>query len=201
MLAEHPKQSAQASQQKTGDTDSRIARASPPLDGELGNPHHNGNGYRWGSAGRQPTRSALEPNTMTTIHCRYGGDLRCTAQHGPSATTLETDAPTDNQGKGERYSPTDLVATSLASCILTVMGIVANRHGWDLEGSSARVEKTMTSSGVRRIAQLEVWIELPASLDADAFRLLQRAGEGCPVKCSLEGSVPMALHWSQRPLN
>ena len=132
---------------------------------------------------------------MTTIHCRYGGDLRCTAQHGPSETTLETDAPTDNQGKGERFSPTDLVATALSTCILTIMGIVAERHGWDLSGCSARVEKSMTQEPPRRIALLEVWIELPAHLDEKARKVLQKAGETCPVKLSLEGSVPMQLHW------
>ena len=69
---------------------------------------------------------------MTTIHSIYGGELRCTARHDPSGSLLDTDAPTDNQGKGERFSPTDLVATALATCILTVMGIVAQRHGWSL---------------------------------------------------------------------
>lgn len=132
---------------------------------------------------------------MTTIHCLYGGELRCTARHEPSGSLLDTDAPTDNQGKGERFSPTDLVATALATCILTVMGIVAQRHGWSLEGTTARVEKTMTSSGVRKIALLEVWITLPAGLEEEARALLQQAGEGCPVKRSLEGAVPMALHW------
>ncbi|MFN9630335.1 MAG: OsmC family protein, partial [Cyanobacteriota bacterium] len=101
---------------------------------------------------------------MTTIHCAYGGDLRCSARHEPSASLLDTDAPTDNQGKGERFSPTDLVATALATCILPIMGIVANRHGWSLEGTTARVDKTMTTSGVRKIAQLEVWIALPSTL-------------------------------------
>ncbi|MEB3193759.1 MAG: OsmC family protein [Cyanobacteriota bacterium] len=133
---------------------------------------------------------------MTTIQCLYGGELRCTAHHEPSASLLETDAPTDNQGKGERFSPTDLVATALATCILTVMGIVARRHGWSLEGTTARVEKTMTGSGVRKIALLEVWITLPAGLEEEARALLRKAGEGCPVKQSLEGAVPMALHWS-----
>ncbi|MEY4354658.1 MAG: hypothetical protein RLZZ609_2899 [Cyanobacteriota bacterium] len=133
---------------------------------------------------------------MTTIQCTYNGELRCLASHEPSESVLETDAPRDNQGQGERFSPTDLVATALATCILTVMGIVAKRHGWNLEGSTARVEKTMTSSGVRKIAQLEVWIELPAHLDGAARTMLQQAGEGCPVKCSLEGAVPMVLHWS-----
>ena len=133
---------------------------------------------------------------MTTIQCLYGGELRCTARHEPSGSLLDTDAPTDNQGKGERFSPTDLVATALATCILTVMGIVARRQGWSLEGTTARVEKTMTTSGVRRIALLEAWIELPKALSAEAAALLKEAGEGCPVKRSLEGAVPMTLHWS-----
>jgi putative redox protein len=133
---------------------------------------------------------------MTTMLCLYGGELRCTARHESSASLLETDAPTDNQGKGERFSPTDLVATALATCILTVMGIVARRHDWSLEGSRARVEKTMTTSGTRRIALLEVWIDLPADLPDDALAVLREAGEGCPVKRSLEGAVPMRLHWS-----
>jgi putative redox protein len=136
---------------------------------------------------------------MTTMLCVYGGELRCTARHEPSASLLETDAPTDNEGKGERFSPTDLVATALATCILTVMGIVARRHEWSLEGSTARVEKTMTTSGVRKIALLEVWIELPAALSGEAAAMLKEAGEGCPVKRSLEGAVPMTLHWSNLP--
>jgi putative redox protein len=75
------------------------------------------------------------------------------------------------------------------------MGIVAERHGWDLSGCSARVEKSMTQEPPRRIALLEVWIELPAHLDEKARKVLQKAGETCPVKLSLEGSVPMQLHW------
>jgi putative redox protein len=133
---------------------------------------------------------------MTLIHSRYGGQLRCHSEHGPSGSTLDTDAPTDNQGQGARFSPTDLVATALSTCMLTIMGIVADRHGWSLEGASARVEKTMTSTPPRRIAQLTVWVELPAALDAQQRALLQRAAETCPVKLSLEGCVPMALHWS-----
>ena len=136
---------------------------------------------------------------MTTMFCLYSGELRCTTRHEPSASLLETDAPTDNQGKGERFSPTDLVATALATCILTVMGIVARRHGWSLEGSTARVEKTMTTSGVRKIALLEVWIALPPDLAEEALAVLQEAGEGCPVKRSLEGAVPMRLQWETLP--
>ncbi|WP_216904591.1 OsmC family protein [Synechococcus sp. CCY 9618] len=132
----------------------------------------------------------------TTITCRYEGALRCTATHAASGAALITDAPLDNQGKGESFSPTDLVGTALATCVLTVMGIVAERHGIALEGTTVRVEKTMTSGGLRRIALLEAWIELPAGLAPDQHQLLVRAGETCPVKVSLEGNVPMQLHWS-----
>lgn len=132
---------------------------------------------------------------MVAITCRYDGELRCHALHEPSSATLLTDAPTDNQGRGEQFSPTDLVATALATCILTIMGITADRHGWRLDDSTARVEKSMTSAGPRKIALLEVWITLPADLTDEQRALLQRAGETCPVKRSLEGAVPMQLHW------
>jgi len=132
---------------------------------------------------------------MTLMHCRYEGGLRCLSVHENSGKQLITDAPLDNQGKGESFSPTDLVATALASCILTILGIVAERHGIGLEPCSARVEKTMTSEGVRQIALLEVWISLPPGLEDAQRQLLVRAGEGCPVKRSLEGAVPMTLHW------
>jgi putative redox protein len=132
---------------------------------------------------------------MTTILSTYEGKLHCSSVHGPSGRELPTDAPLDNQGRGEAFSPTDLVATALATCILTIMGITAERHGFAIEGSEARVEKTMTSSGVRRIEQLTVWITLPAGLQDSQRELMKRAGEGCPVKKSLEGAVPMQLHW------
>ncbi|MEI7665834.1 MAG: OsmC family protein [Synechococcaceae cyanobacterium ELA263] len=132
---------------------------------------------------------------MTLMHSRYEGGLRCLSIHESSGCQLITDAPLDNQGKGEAFSPTDLVATALASCILTILGIVAERDGIGLEPCTARVEKTMTGEGVRRIALLEVWISLPPGLDAQQRQRLERAGEGCPVKRSLEGAVPMTLHW------
>jgi putative redox protein len=133
---------------------------------------------------------------MTLIDSVYVGELRCRSSHQPSGTELDTDAPTDNQGKGERFSPTDLVATALSTCMLTIMGIVAERHGWSLEGCSARVEKTMTSESPRRIALLSVWLTLPEALDERQRAVLQRAAEACPVKRSLEGAVPMQVHWS-----
>lgn len=130
-----------------------------------------------------------------TITSTYLGGLRCSSSHGPSGATLLTDAPRDNQGKGEAFSPTDLLATALATCILTILGIVAERYGLRIEGSEVRVEKTMTSEGPRRVALLEAWINLPSQLEPDQRDLLQRAGESCPVKLSLEGAVPMRLHW------
>jgi putative redox protein len=133
---------------------------------------------------------------MTTITCRYEGALRCAAEHAASGSQLITDAPVDNQGKGEAFSPTDLVGTALATCLLTVMGIVAQRQGIALEGASVRLEKGMSSSGERRIALLEAWIELPAGLSAQEREVLIQAGERCPVKVSLEGCVPMRLHWT-----
>ena len=132
---------------------------------------------------------------MTTITSTYLGGLRCSSLHGPSGATLLTDAPTDNQGKGEAFSPTDLLATALATCILTILGIVAERHGLRIEGSEVRVEKTMSAQGPRRVVLLEAWISLPSQLEPDQRELLRRAGESCPVKVSLEGAVPMRLHW------
>ena len=132
---------------------------------------------------------------MTTMHCRYEGGLRCVAVHEASDSVLHTDAPVDNKGRGESFSPTDLVATALATCILTILGIVADREGITLEPCSATVHKTMTTSGVRRISLLEVWVTLPPGLNPEQRRLLERAGESCPVKRSLEGSVAMELHW------
>ncbi len=133
---------------------------------------------------------------MTLIDSTYRGGLRCTARHGPSGSELDTDAPADNQGKGERFSPTDLVATALSTCMLTIMGIVAERHGWSLEGCSARVEKTMTTEPPRKIALLAVWVTLPEGLSERQRTVLRRAAEACPVKRSLEGATPMELHWS-----
>jgi putative redox protein len=130
------------------------------------------------------------------MHCRYEGGLRCLSVHDSSGSELITDAPLDNQGKGEAFSPTDLVATALGTCILTILGIVAERHGIQLDPCSARVEKTMSTGAVRRIALLEAWISLPPGLEPHQRQLLERAGEGCPVKRSLEGAVPMTLHWN-----
>ena len=176
---------------KTGATERWIAQASA----STGAVETRSTGCTVGSA-KVVTKTFPRWNApMTSIQCRYQGQLRCLAVHGPSGSELDTDAPIDNNGKGERFSPTDLIATALANCILTVMGIVAERHGLALEGAEVRVEKTMTSGAVRKIALLEAWISLPQALEPQQVALLRRSAESCPVKASLEGAVPMTLHW------
>jgi uncharacterized OsmC-like protein len=132
---------------------------------------------------------------MTTIKSSYRGELRTEASHLQSGTTLVTDAPVDNQGKGESFSPTDLVATGLASCMLTIMGIVAERHGWDLTRATASATKVMAADPVRRIARIEVKIVIPGTFDAQARAALEKAALGCPVHATLGSSVEMPVEF------
>lgn len=134
---------------------------------------------------------------MVQIDIEYQGDLRCRARHGPSGTELLTDAPVDNQGRGESFSPTDLVATALGACMLTIMGIVAKRHGWDLAGARVKVEKGMIADPARRIGRLAVTISVPAELDAAARGALERAAFTCPVHQSLSPAteIPVTFLW------
>jgi putative redox protein len=133
---------------------------------------------------------------MVTITARYEGDLCCTASNGPSGAQLSTDAPKDNEGLGRYFSPTDLVATALATCILTTMGIVARRRGIVLQGASASVEKHMQSQP-RRIARLPVVLSIPGSFDAEQRKVLEAAAHGCPVHKSLHPDLdaPITFHW------
>ena len=128
---------------------------------------------------------------MVQIDVLYQGGLRTEATHGPSNQTLITDAPLDNQGKGESFSPTDLVATGLATCLLTVMGIVAERQARDLEGGRAGVVKIMAGEGPRRIERLEVHIRVPVRPEEKVRLALEKAAQGCPVHATLGGNVQM----------
>jgi putative redox protein len=134
---------------------------------------------------------------MVQIQVRYEGELHCNSVHGPSGTRLATDAPVDNQGRGESFSPTDLVATALGTCMLTTMGIVAKRHGWAIEGASATVEKIMVADPARRIGKLDVKITMPGGLDERARETLERTAHTCPVAKSLAATVelPVAFEW------
>src|SRR3954449_1377646 len=100
---------------------------------------------------------------MVNISVRYDGDLHCSATHGPSQSKLATDAPADNMGKGEAFSPTDLVATALATCIATTIGIVAQRKGIEIPRMRVHVEKHMSTDAPRRIVRLPIklWLPLP----------------------------------------
>jgi putative redox protein len=126
---------------------------------------------------------------MVKMTATYTGGLHCSVSHEPSGSTLETDAPKDNMGRGERFSPTDMVAAALATCILTTMGIVAQRDGVALEGVQADVEKEMVTSPTRKIGALRVTIHMPAALPPDYRRKLETAGHHCPVHKSLHPDV------------
>jgi putative redox protein len=137
---------------------------------------------------------------MVTIEITYTGELRCSNVHGPSRTELLTDAPVDNMGKGASFSPTDLVAAALGSCILTTMGIVAQRHGWPFGGARAVVEKHMVSDPVRRIGKLAVELHLPGDWDEKQRTILERTAHTCPVHRSLDPGVevPVVFHWGHQ---
>lgn len=134
---------------------------------------------------------------MVAIEVVYEGELHCSAKHGPSGVELTTDAPVDNHGRGESFSPTDLVGTAMGTCMLTIMGIAAQRHGLDIRGARVDVEKTMVADPVRRIGRLTLAIHVPGEHDERARELLRAAALGCPVKASLapEVDVDVAFRW------
>ena len=118
----------------------------------------------------------------------YKGELRTEAVHLKSGKTIITDAPIDNQGKGEAFSPTDLVATALGSCMITIMGIVAEREGIILNGTTAEVEKVM-ATGPRRIGEVKIKIKFIQKLNRDQRDKLERAAKTCPVSGSLSENL------------
>jgi putative redox protein len=130
---------------------------------------------------------------VVDIYMRYEGGLRCNATHGPSSVPLATDAPRDNQGKGESFSPTDLVATALGTCMLTTMAIAARRKGWTVDGIELHVKKEMTKQPPRRIERLVARFKVPeavaGALDAEARSELEHIAATCPVALSLHETV------------
>ena len=126
---------------------------------------------------------------MVEIHVEYQGDFLCKLRHGPSGTEVTTDPPTDNQGKGRSFSPTDMIAGALGSCMVTTIAMVAQRRGWDVTGIRARVVKQMTNQPVRRIARLQVTIAFPRAFDQEQRELLERAAKACPVHHCLHPEI------------
>lgn len=132
-----------------------------------------------------------------SITVDYLGGLRCQATHGPSQTQIITDAPVDNHGKGESFSPTDLVATALASCMATVMNIKAQQKGYDITGMKISVEKHMSADAPRRIVNLPVTIEMPLPGDHPDRKVLEATALACPVHQSLHPDIakPVTFIW------
>ena len=125
----------------------------------------------------------------TTINCTYEGGLICKSVHEPSGKTLKTDAPVDNHGKGSEFSPTDLVATALGTCYLTLMGIQAELHDVKMKGTTCRVEKHMSTDAPRRIAKLVVEIKFCKGIPLNRRGLLEAVAINCPTAKSLHPEV------------
>ncbi len=132
---------------------------------------------------------------MIEISIDYEGQLHCSATHGPSGDSLATDAPVDNNGLGGAFSPTDLVATALGTCMATVMGIVARQKEISLEGMRLSVRKGMSGDSPRRISRLEVEVDMPVPEDHPASKVLQGAALGCPVHHSIHPGIEVLLTW------
>jgi len=132
---------------------------------------------------------------MVQIDITYQGGLRCQAVHGPSGQRLLTDAPKDNHGKGEFFSPTDLVATALGTCMATIMGIVAERENVDLMGMKITVTKEMASAPHRRIGKLTTRIVMPCTLTEQQRAKFERAAHLCPVHESLRPDIEMPVEF------
>jgi putative redox protein len=130
---------------------------------------------------------------MVKITGEYQGDLHCTAVHGPSGTALSTDAPKDNQGRGESFSPTDLLATGFATCIATTMALAARKHGVELGGVKFEVTKEMSAEAPRRIARLAARFWMPALARLVPQGILEKAANSCPVHVSLAPSVEKVI--------
>lgn len=125
----------------------------------------------------------------------YTGDLHCNITHEPSGAVIATDAPKDNNGKGEAFSPTDLVAAALGACMMTVMGIVAGRHQVDMKGATVDLVKEMIASPERRIGEIKVVIRMPKNIPEDKRPMLEHAAHACPVHKSLHPdiNIPVAF--------
>lgn len=132
---------------------------------------------------------------MVSIQVEYEGDLRCRAVHGPSGVELITDAPVDNHGRGESFSPTDLVATALATCMATVIGIKARQKGIDPAGMTLHVEKHMSQDSPRRIVALPIRISMPLAADHPERPLLEAVALACPVLQSLHPDIAKQVTW------
>ena len=136
---------------------------------------------------------------MVEIEVFYEGDLHCRAVHGPSGQQIATDAPVDNQGRGECFSPTDLFVTSLGTCMSTIMAIAGRNHGLDLTGLRVKLRKSMSTDAPRRIARLEIDYHVPLPADHPKRALLEAAALGCPVERGLHPDIEQKVEFFWQP--
>jgi putative redox protein len=130
---------------------------------------------------------------METIRTRYIGNLRTSAKHAQSAETIITDAPLDNQGRGEAFSPTDLLAASLGSCMLTIMGIAAREHKFSIDGTEVKITKIM-ASGPRRVSEIIIDLIFPHNdYTAKQKKIIKLSAETCPVALSLHPDLKQTV--------
>ena len=132
---------------------------------------------------------------MTTVKCSYIGDLNCEALHLQSGSLIKTDAPLDHCGKGQSFSPTDLLATSLGTCLLTIMAIKAKANGFELEGIYLNIEKIMTQNNERKIRELIIDIFIPENTSNRTINFLKKASKDCPVTRNLSQEIDIKISW------
>ena len=116
-------------------------------------------------------------------------------KHTESGSVIYTDAPKDHDGNGEDFAPTDLLASALGTCVITIMGIEAKRRGWEIDEINIQVYKTMTAEGPRKIKSLVLEIHMPSEIDSQKYKVLQGIAEECPVKLNLENSIDIEMNW------
>ena len=121
--------------------------------------------------------------------------MQTEAKHFLSGSVIHTDAPKDHAGEGKDFAPTDLLASSLGTCIITIMAIEAKRRGWKLDKIKIDIYKIMTSDGPRKIKTLILEIFMPSDLDSQKYKILQSIAESCPVKLNLETSLEIKFNW------
>ena len=135
---------------------------------------------------------------MVPQHVTYLGGLRSKVVHTPSSTHIETDAPTDNFGKGERHSPTDLVASALATCMITTMAIKSRNENITLDGTEIHVEKHMSADAPRRIVKLVAHLSLPKGIPQEKRAWLEEIGNTCPVLQSINPAIQVDAKYSYK---
>tara|TARA_B100000768_G_scaffold119778_1_gene110842 strand:- start:96 stop:500 length:405 start_codon:yes stop_codon:yes gene_type:complete len=131
---------------------------------------------------------------MNSFEIKYQGNLRTTATHLDSGSEISTDAPKDNHGLGETFSPTDMVCSALASCILTIMAIAVEKNGISIKGTKAIVEKTM-GNNPRRIDKIDIELTFPSDYDERTKVILERAAHNCPVHHTLSSEVEKNINF------